>query len=67
MIAKGRHGAQKITHCPNGHEYTTENTVINARGARSCGICNRAKQRIARGWPKELLYTNERLYLRKSA
>ena len=29
------------THCPHGHEYTTENTYINTRGHRVCRECRR--------------------------
>lgn len=31
-----------ITHCPNGHEYTKENTYING-GSRTCWTCKRRK------------------------
>lgn len=31
------------THCPNGHEYTAENTYTGA-GYRRCRACNRAAQ-----------------------
>jgi hypothetical protein len=41
MIKKGRHFAQKKTHCPMGHEYTPENTYLYPNGkrrrCRSCG------------------------------
>lgn len=30
------------THCPKGHEFTPENTVINNRGHRYCLSCSRA-------------------------
>jgi hypothetical protein len=34
-----------ITHCPRGHEYTVENTVLNPNGrgivGRNCRQCNR--------------------------
>jgi len=29
------------THCPKGHEYSVENTVINSKGSRECLICKR--------------------------
>lgn len=32
------------THCPQGHEYTTANTLIK-RGRRHCRECNRAYNR----------------------
>jgi hypothetical protein len=52
------------THCPKGHEYTSENTSINRRGSRECITCRRARSRETqrvkraadretRGGPKE--------------
>jgi hypothetical protein len=32
------------THCPNGHEYTEQNTKIKSRGSRMCIACNAAGQ-----------------------
>ncbi|MBD3004511.1 hypothetical protein [Streptomyces sp. 5-10] len=29
------------THCPQGHEYTEENTLIQVNGWRQCRTCNR--------------------------
>ncbi len=37
--------AVRTSHCPHGHEYTAENTMINARGSRECRACVRAKNR----------------------
>jgi len=34
--------AQK-THCPQGHEYTSDNTYINSRNSRVCKICERRR------------------------
>src|ERR1700690_2560386 len=32
---------RKKTHCPRGHEYTTENTITkNTNGGRQCRTCN---------------------------
>jgi hypothetical protein len=45
MVAKGRQrsgGGERKTHCPEGHEYTPENTRIN-RGKRVCRTCDRVK------------------------
>ena len=39
-VAKGRHQAARITHCPNGHEYTPENTYEHPSG-RKCWTCVR--------------------------
>lgn len=36
------------THCPEGHEYTKENTYADPSGNRRCRICKREKQRIWR-------------------
>lgn len=61
MAAKGRSGAQKRTHCRNGHEYSFENTKFyKARGSkvRVCCIClavNIAKSDAKR---KEKSYSN---------
>lgn len=36
--------AQRITHCPYGHEYTPENTMIRkGTGSRYCRACNRLR------------------------
>lgn len=40
------------THCPNGHEYTPENTLKRERGWRGCKACHREKEafrRMSRG------------------
>jgi hypothetical protein len=42
MVAKGRSGTRPgsaITHCPDGHEYTPENTYVSPDGGRSCRAC----------------------------
>lgn len=42
--AKGRDAQSRRTHCPKGHEYTPENTIIHtSRGGpeRSCRECQR--------------------------
>lgn len=35
--------AQK-THCPKGHEYTPDNTIITNEGWRRCRTCEQARQ-----------------------
>jgi len=35
----------RTTHCPQGHEYTPENTAKNPRGWRYCKQCNRDRAR----------------------
>lgn len=42
--ANGRRQKSK-THCPNGHEYTAENTITSRRGWRRCRQCFYAKER----------------------
>ena len=36
------------THCPQGHEYTPENTRIDKKGAQTCRECNRLRYYNAR-------------------
>jgi hypothetical protein len=36
---------QPKTHCPQGHEYTEENTYINTRGSKTCRECRRASNK----------------------
>jgi hypothetical protein len=36
------------THCPQGHEYTPENTMITKVGARRCRVCKSAENRAYR-------------------
>lgn len=31
--------AQRVTHCPHGHEYTPENTRVAKHGGRNCRQC----------------------------
>lgn len=47
---RGRNGYSRRTHCPQGHEYTPENTAIRTRGSkrpgqtyRECRQCRRKK------------------------
>ena len=42
MMSKNRGPKPRgLTHCPQGHEYTPENTYINPSGHGICRICNR--------------------------
>lgn len=47
MGDKGRHGNSAKTHCPRGHEYTTDNIHVvrkkDGRQARSCRTCANIK------------------------
>lgn len=36
---------QTKTHCPKGHEYSSDNTRITKVGARACRTCERARNR----------------------
>lgn len=42
-----------ITRCPNGHPYTAANTIVNARGQRSCRTCQNNHMREKRQNRKE--------------
>ncbi len=42
MMSKGRHWAQKRTHCKRGHELNPENTYTNTHARRGCLVCKRA-------------------------
>lgn len=56
-VKKNRHSTGSKTHCPRGHEYTTENTYICKSGWRDCRICARGRQRVYAGWPEDLAYS----------
>jgi hypothetical protein len=44
-VRHGNHPQARKTHCPQGHEYTEENTYINpASGGRMCRTCLRSHQ-----------------------
>ena len=45
IVRSGEHYLASRTHCNNGHEFTPENTYIDAKGARICRTCNRDYQR----------------------
>jgi hypothetical protein len=47
-MSKGRHWAQKITHCPAGHEYDHVNTHHRPDGRRDCRTCRRERIRAKR-------------------
>lgn len=44
MVSKGRHFKQQVTHCPQGHAYTAENTRLT-HGRRTCRACTLASHR----------------------
>jgi len=35
----------RITHCPSGHEYSEENTMMTKKNERKCRTCNRERNR----------------------
>lgn len=41
QVAHGTHQNVRKTHCPKGHPYDEENTVIHAKGSRICRECRR--------------------------
>ena len=43
-LANGRRQRRK-THCPQGHEYTAENTLLSKEGWRRCRVCFYTKER----------------------
>lgn len=43
-VANGRHYEARRTHCPHGHEYSSENTQIR-QNKRSCRTCARERAR----------------------
>lgn len=46
MVARGRHGHKKKTHCPQGHEYTEDNIYWSRNHtARHCKTCTNNAQR----------------------
>lgn len=46
-VNNGAHFAAK-THCPEGHEYSAENTYVNPKGSRICRECARQAVRALR-------------------
>ena len=43
-VRHGTHNEASKTHCPQGHEYTPENTYMRARGGRACKACDRLRR-----------------------
>jgi hypothetical protein len=42
------HANRNKTHCPQGHEYTPENTRLDSKNRRTCRECERARTRARR-------------------
>ena len=45
QVAHGTHRNARKTHCPQGHEYSEENTRRDSRGTRRCRACERTRKR----------------------
>lgn len=45
-VRAGSNNSAKKTLCPQGHEYTEENTWVNNRGARICKTCQKERRRM---------------------
>lgn len=50
-----------ITHCPQGHPYSDDNTYVN-RGSRCCRICKRANARASYERNREAVIERSRLW-----
>lgn len=46
-IKLGNHKEKRKTHCPQGHEYTKENTHKNWKGHRQCKLCQKLHNKKA--------------------
>lgn len=56
---KRRNKNTQKTHCPRGHAYEEHGRIYakGYKGWRACLICQRARCRIALGWPADLAYS----------
>lgn len=43
-VVRGASANKTKTHCPQGHEYTKENTWVSKTGSRFCRACSRLSQ-----------------------
>jgi hypothetical protein len=66
-IRRGRGEAAKNavkTHCPEGHEYTPENTYVEPKGSRVCMTCRKVIQKrhydSEQGGEKKRAYARQR-------
>jgi hypothetical protein len=59
--------ARERTHCPQGHEYTPENTYVSARGWRYCRACNRERSAIVNRTPERREYMRDWAKRQKAA
>lgn len=44
VVERGRHFYANKTHCPQGHEYSKENTYIRPNGSRECRACRKERK-----------------------
>lgn len=46
-VLHGTHPSSRVTHCPQNHEYTEDNTYVNPRlpRSRTCRVCMRQAQK----------------------
>lgn len=44
-VRNGGHHQTNKTECPQGHEYTPENTYVDPKGSRNCRTCSRESKR----------------------
>jgi hypothetical protein len=47
--------AAEIAHCPQGHEYTVENTYLNSKGTKPCRTCRRENERAHIKWTLDIV------------
>jgi hypothetical protein len=47
-LRRASKGNFRKTHCPKGHEYTTDNILPNKRGKRNCKTCHRLREQQRR-------------------
>lgn len=52
-VERGRHAKASNTHCSKSHSFEEHGVRGSNTGWRACKICDRTRQRIAAGWPKE--------------
>lgn len=53
-VGKGGVNAAK-THCPRGHEYSSDNTYIQPNGARTCRVCRGVADRKSKLRRREMM------------
>lgn len=50
-IARGRNANDKKTHCPQGHEYSEQNTYVTSQGHRLCKTCGHKRKILQKDKP----------------